>query len=79
MHLPVFVSGVPGSEHSSGVWLFEFNMSPVLKDPKDEPKADSTEQNCAPVMCVIKPPVFIISFHQFLTSFLSDLPSGNLT
>lgn len=25
------------------VWLFEFNMSPVLKDPKDEPKVNDAE------------------------------------
>lgn len=30
-------------DNGGGVWLFEFNMSPVLKDPKDEPKVNDAD------------------------------------
>ena len=28
------------ASHLPDVWFLEFNMSPVLKDPKDEPKVE---------------------------------------
>lgn len=61
------------------VWLFEFNMSPVLKDPQDSPKTNDSDMIVAALDIVVPHDQSDEGLWDFAGEFIGVAPVGKST